>query len=174
MKKNLIVYSTQYGCAAEVANKIAEQLEGETTVLNAKTDKMKNISEYDRIILGGSLYAGKVQKELKDFTAANKKALMEKPLGIYICGIGLTDTGIANSFEFSFEQDIREHAKIMDMVGGKLDFSKMSFMDKFIINTVTKKMLKYDKTDKLEDGQLPHNTLDEQKIAAIARVMNKY
>jgi len=174
MKKNLIVYATQYGCAEEVAKTIAAQLEGETTVLNAKTDKVKNIAEYDRIILGGSLYAGKVQKEIKDFTVAHRNEILSKPLGIFLCGIGLTDTGIANSSDFSFDQEIRQHAKIMDMVGGKLDYSKISFMDKFIINTVTKKMIKYKKDDKLENNQLPENTLNEYKIAMIAKIMNKY
>jgi len=62
----------------------------------------------------------------------------------------------------------------MDMVGGKLDYSKISFMDKFIINTVTKKMIKYKKDDKLENNQLPENTLNEYKIAMIAKIMNKY
>ena len=174
MKKNLIVYATQYGCTEEVAHEIASQLDGDTVIINVKKDQIPDLKPFDRIIIGGSVYAGNIQKEIKNFTKTNKKILLQKPLGIFLCGIGLTDSGIANSFEFSFEQDIREHAKIMDMVGGKLNYDKMRYIDKYIIGIVVKRMKKYGKDDKLINGELPKDTLDHKKIADIARIMNKY
>lgn len=172
--KNLIIYATQYGCAGEVAKELASLLNGVTDIINIKQLTPPSIADYDRIILGGSIYAGNIQKEIKDFTAQNEDILLQKPLGIYFCGMGFTDSGIANSFEYSFKQEIREHAKIMDMVGGELQMDKLKFVDKYIIKIVTKRMKKYGKDQKLQDGELPLNTLDHSKIAEIARIMNKY
>ena len=74
--KTIIVYSTKYGSVEKVALKIQEQLEGEVSLAKAKDNP--DIKEYDSVVLGGSIYAGSIQKEMKVFIKSNQNELLKK------------------------------------------------------------------------------------------------
>jgi menaquinone-dependent protoporphyrinogen oxidase len=43
------------------------------------------------LIIGSSVYIGRVRKEVKKFIKKNKDALMEKSLALFICGAKLME-----------------------------------------------------------------------------------
>jgi len=53
--KTLIVYGSKYGYTESCAGKLKDMIKGEVTVANAK-DKIRNIEEYDNVLMGGSIY----------------------------------------------------------------------------------------------------------------------
>ncbi|HLC00143.1 MAG TPA: flavodoxin domain-containing protein, partial [Candidatus Bathyarchaeia archaeon] len=58
MMKTLIVYATRYGATAGTAEEIAKVLREEgfdVKVVNAKEEKIKDISEYELVVVGGGL-----------------------------------------------------------------------------------------------------------------------
>lgn len=73
--KTAIVYATKYGCTKECAEILKTYLHGEVNILSAKADKI-NLSQYDAVFIGGSVYMGKIQKEITQFCKRNLKQLL--------------------------------------------------------------------------------------------------
>lgn len=68
--KTAIVYATKYGCTKRCAEILKSYLKGEVTILSVKADKI-NLSQYDAVFIGGSIYMGKIQKEITQFCKRN-------------------------------------------------------------------------------------------------------
>src|SRR6056297_3111760 len=83
----LIVYATKYGCTEKAVNRLADYLDGETQLLNlgSKDNKDLKLEEYDTVVVGGSIYAGNIQQEVKNFCSENINILLQKKLGLFIC-----------------------------------------------------------------------------------------
>ena len=84
MSKALIVYGTRYGAAASTSEEIAKILrqEGlEVRVVNAKEEKIKDIAEYDLVIVGSGIQFNKWTGEPEDFLKKFQKELGTKESG---------------------------------------------------------------------------------------------
>lgn len=88
MNTALIVYGTRYGAAAETAENIAQilRMEGfQVKVANAKEERIRDISDYQLVIVGSGVqihkWTGEAEKFLKDF----QKELREKKLALFVC-----------------------------------------------------------------------------------------
>ena len=74
MTKALIVYGTRYGATASTSEEIAEILRKEgldVRVVNAKEEKVQDITEYELVIVGSGIqinrWTGEPKKFLKKF-----------------------------------------------------------------------------------------------------------
>lgn len=79
----LIVYATKYGCTEKCVDILKSYLDIEVDVFNAKSNKIR-LEKYDVVIIGGSVYMGKIQKEVTHFCKRNIKKLLKKKLGIFV------------------------------------------------------------------------------------------
>ncbi|MHA1906119.1 MAG: flavodoxin domain-containing protein [Candidatus Thorarchaeota archaeon] len=85
--KTLIVYGTRYGATTGNAEEIGRVLEEEgfdVRVANAKKEKIKNISEYDLVIVGSGMRMFRWVKEPEKFLKKFQKELKQKKLAIFI------------------------------------------------------------------------------------------
>ncbi len=88
MNKALIVYGTRYGAAASTSEEIAKVLSQQglaTKVVNAKNDKVKDISDYDIVIVGSGILINKWTGEPEDFLKKHQKELATKKLALFVC-----------------------------------------------------------------------------------------
>ncbi|MEI6602681.1 MAG: flavodoxin domain-containing protein [Clostridia bacterium] len=129
--KNVIIYGSNYGYTEDCAEKLAAQLEGETVLLNAKRQKIESVQEYDRVIIGSSVYMGQIHKEVKETC---EKILLEvdgKKIGIFLCG------GLPQNYELvlkvSFPEQMVDQAVATDFFGGEFRKDKMKLGHKLII-----------------------------------------
>lgn len=84
--KTAIVYATKYGCTKKCAEILKTYLHGEVNILSVKADKI-NLSQYDTVFIGGSVYMGKIQKEITHFCKRNLKQLLHKKIAYgNLCG----------------------------------------------------------------------------------------
>ena len=86
-KKALIVYGTRFGATATTAEEIAGVLRNnglEVKVVNAKKEKVKDISSYDLIIVGSGMMIEKWTKEPEQFLEKFQKELAAKKLALFI------------------------------------------------------------------------------------------
>jgi menaquinone-dependent protoporphyrinogen oxidase len=134
--KSIIIYSTRYGCAAETAKRIQGKLTGGCTAVNIKTDKVPPLDSYDTVILGGSIYIGRIQKEMTAFIKTNKNELLTKKLGLYICAGAQKDEERQTELKAAFTDGLLSHATAKDVLGCVYAFEKMRFIDKFILKKV--------------------------------------
>ena len=68
--KTLIVYGTRYGATASTSNEIALVLRQEgfdVDVVNAKEERVKDISKYELIVVGSGMQMGKWTVEAENF-----------------------------------------------------------------------------------------------------------
>lgn len=95
MKKALIVYGTRYGAAASTAQEIAKVLRHgglETKVVDAKEEKVKDITPYDLVVVGSGIQINRWTCETEDFLKKNQKELRGKKMALFVCcGSASTD-----------------------------------------------------------------------------------
>jgi menaquinone-dependent protoporphyrinogen oxidase len=88
MSKALIVYGTRYGAATSTAQEIAQILQQEglqTRVVNAKEEKIKNITEYDLVVVGSGVMIDRWTSEPENFLKNFRKQLAEKKVALFVC-----------------------------------------------------------------------------------------
>ncbi len=135
--KTLIVYSSKYGCTEKCADFLSKELKDKPDIINLKNCKDVNLSLYNKVIIGGSIYMGKIQKEVSDFCSKNLEVLKEKKIGLFICGMQEGDS-INTEINQNFPKELIEIATVIKHFGGEFDFSKMSFFEKLIVKIVAK------------------------------------
>lgn len=65
--KTLIVYGTKHGTTEKCSKFLKDKLSGEVVIINIKKENMPDITTFNNIIIGGSIYMGQIQKEVKIF-----------------------------------------------------------------------------------------------------------
>ena len=141
----LIAYCTRHGCTEEAAHTLKEQLEGEVTLVNLKKDRKPDLSQFDTVILGGSIHVGKIQSQVRKFEK-NMDVLLEKRTGLYVCC--MEEKQAQQQFENAFPEELRKHASATGIFGGAFNFERMNFLERKIIQKiagVTESVFKIDK-----------------------------
>jgi menaquinone-dependent protoporphyrinogen oxidase len=133
----LIAYASKYGSTEKCAGMISRELNSQADVINLKETKDVDLSKYDRVIIGGSVYIGKIQNEAAEFCKKNLDKLKEKQLGLFICGMQ-EDKVLYDELNANFPKELLDAAKAKDCLGGEFLIDKMSFMDKMIVKKVSK------------------------------------
>lgn len=137
MSKVLIAYAGKYGCTEECAKYIAEKMNEEVELRNLKVSQQVDPAPYDKVIIGGSVYAGRIQKEVRNFCLKNTEVLKEKKLGLYVCGIG-EDESTKKELEAAYPQELFLSAIARDFFGGRIIMDKLGFLEKKIVKAVAK------------------------------------
>lgn len=170
--KILIAYTTKYGAAEICAKLLAEELKGECDLINLKHTKDVDLSKYDKVILGGSIYAGNSQAELRAFGLEKCDELRKKPLGVYLSCMGFDADSVETYFWGAFPGELLDHATAIKAFGGIFDFKKMNFFERTIIKMIGRKEAAKNKVDNLLNGKQNINTISKEKIKKFAEDMN--
>jgi len=133
----IIIYSGKYGTTAECAEILRGKLTGDITLLDMKKKPEQiELSEYDTIIIGSSIYIGAVSKEIRKLCNDNIELLDNKKVGIFLC------CGFAEKMDeylsSNFPASLRESAKSVKVFGGEARLEKMGFIDKMIMKAAMK------------------------------------
>lgn len=135
--KSIIIYTTKYGTAEKAAKLLMQKLGSPVTLVNLMKEKAPSLSEYDCVILGGSVYVGKVQKELTDYINKNLAELLKKQVGLFVCAAQEPEVAI-QELEASYPAELCQLAVAKANLGYEFDFNKMSFMDRTITKMIAK------------------------------------
>jgi len=85
--KILIVYGSKYGATAEIAGKIGEAIAQEGHEAHVQpADKVKNVADYQAVVIGSAAYIGGWRKEVSKFVTKNEQALAERPVWVFSSG----------------------------------------------------------------------------------------
>lgn len=144
----LIIYATKHGATKSCAEKLSEKLTGKTDLYDVKNGSISELSQYDKVIIGGSIYAGSIPKELKEFCMKNKDILQQKKLGLYICC--MNEKEAEKQLNSVFPEELLSCAISKESFGGEFKFKEMNFFEKLICKMVTKMLAKEDPSVKLD------------------------
>jgi menaquinone-dependent protoporphyrinogen oxidase len=153
--KTLILYATKHGAAREIAARIAKRMDG-AAVHDLGRGNAPEITGYDCVIIGGSVYAGAVRKDVKEFIAANTDALRQKRLGLFLSG--MRTTAEKETFEANFPPALLNAAKAVCFPGGIFDPNKAGFLERMVAKAVMK-------------ATAYTSTIDDKKIERFVREM---
>ncbi len=135
--KTAIVYATTHGCTEACSQKLAARLTGQVDLFSLKDKKPIDLSHYDRVLIGGSIHAGKIQGQVRRFCADRMPALLEKRTGLFICCMEKGEKAM-KQLEQVFPTELRNHASALGLFGGAFNFEKMNFIQKAVIRKIAK------------------------------------
>ena len=148
----LIVFGTRYGATASTSEEIARVLREEgfdVRVVNAKKEKLNDISGYELIIVGSGMKINRWTKEPEQFLNKFKNELSTKKVAIFV------SSGIQTILEHEENTEAIEKAQrtyleekadkysltpiAMTIFGGVLNFNKMGWMARKTVGQLWRK-----------------------------------
>ncbi len=147
--KTIILYESKHGCTETCASYIKEKNNIQEMI--KISDFKGNLGEYDRIMIGTPVYIGQINKKVQSFMTLHKDMLLKKEFDIFICG--MNEENYEQMLIMNFDEDIRNHAKIIH-AGGAYDFNKLGWFSKLIVKKIAKvdhsiESIKYDQLDSI-------------------------
>jgi len=150
--KIAILYGTKYGSAEKVSELISKSIEEnykdkesiDVELINLKEKKDINL-DFDVLIIGSSVYMGRIRKEVRKFLKKNKNALIEKNLALFICGCN-EDEGINQLYKI-FPSEIVSKSMSNAFILGEFQLDKMGFFERKISQSIIKGASKEFKID---------------------------
>ncbi len=146
----LIAYVTKHGTVKKCVDKIAYALSGKVDQVNLKKDPKVDLAPYDRVVIGGSIHAGRIQKQIKHFCERELDHLKQKRLGLFICCMEEGDKA-HQQFKAAYPDELINTAAAKGLFGGEFLFDQMNFLEKYF----TKKIAKIDSSvSKLKEDNI--------------------
>jgi menaquinone-dependent protoporphyrinogen IX oxidase len=136
----LIVYGTSFGATKGTSEEIARILREENfdvKIVNAQEEKVKDISEYELVIVGSSLANCKWNSQAEDFLKKFHKEFEHKKLALFVSSLAAIAEREGNTEEVAKIRKIALEDKVskyglkptaMVLFGGVLDYNKMGWM----------------------------------------------
>ncbi|VYU37024.1 flavodoxin [Clostridium tertium] len=145
----LIAYSSKYGCTKKCVDNLQKELTDNVDIINLQTPNNIDLSKYDKVIIGGSIYMGMIQKEVKEFCNNNLEILKGKQIGLFICGMQEGES-INTEINENFPKELLDTSIAKAHFGGEFIISKMKFFEKMIVKMIAKTST--DKSNILKDN----------------------
>jgi menaquinone-dependent protoporphyrinogen oxidase len=136
----LIVYGTSFGATKGTSEEIARILREENfdiKIVDAQEEKVKDISEYELIIVGSSLANCRWNSQAEDFLKKFHKELEQKKLALFVSSVITIAEREGNTEEIAKLRKIAIEDKVSKydlkpiatgLFGGILNYNKMGFI----------------------------------------------
>ena len=179
----LIVYGTSFGATKGTSEEIAKILREEgfdVKVVNAKEERVKDVSEYGLIVVGSSLAGCRWNSNVEDFLKKFRKEFEQKRLALFVSSVAPIAEREGNTEEVGKERKIALEDKVskyslkpvaMGLFGGILNYNKMGFMARKGMEIAFKSRLQNTGFKEAEPGV--YDLRDWDKIRGWARELAK-
>ncbi|WP_069659919.1 flavodoxin domain-containing protein [Arcticibacter eurypsychrophilus] len=128
--KTALIYISRHGTTEIIAQHIAALIGSNVTLYNLENEPDPVITDYDQVIIGGSIHYGSIQDQVKNFCKRNLATLLDKKLGLFICCIlDSTDSG---QFSRAFPAVLGAHSVAQGVFEGDLVFKKLNFIERIL------------------------------------------
>ena len=131
--KNLIIYSTKHGFVKECTANLKSKLKNETEVVDIAAKPKIDLDQYDYIILGGSIYMGRIQKKLTKYIRDNLNKLLTKKIALFICTGEENEKKAREFLKNSFPDNLYKNAISTEVFGGQFKLEKLTSLERFVI-----------------------------------------
>ena len=176
MKKALVMYSSKYGTTKKYAEWIAEEIKGD--IFDIKDVRQCKLYDYDIIVLGSGLYAGKIKGINLLVNDYNK--IKDKKLVVFTCGLAdYTNMKNVNNIKMRLQKiipnNIFENIKIFYLQGG-INYKNLNIKHKIMMGMLRKMVLRkgFDKMND-EDKEFLETygqTLDFTEKSKVKEIIN--
>ncbi|MGA2481453.1 MAG: flavodoxin domain-containing protein [Spirochaetia bacterium] len=133
--KALVAYRTRYGTTAACARKLAGQLRAETTCVDLAQGRAPDVHGFDVVLIGGSIYGGKIQREVSWFCERNRDALLEGKVGLFLCCLYQGARAEAQ-LQDAFPPWLAARAFDGRVLGGELHMARLRLFDRLLVRSL--------------------------------------
>ena len=131
-----VIYMSKHGTTHKVAEKIYEGLnDPKVELIDLRKNKAPDISGFSKIVIGGSIHAGMIQKRIKDFCESNLDDLLKKQIALFLCCMEEGEKA-QKQFELAYPEALRKHSLKNEIIGGEFLFNKMNFIERAIVKKI--------------------------------------
>ncbi len=157
--RTLIVYDTKYGSAANAAELLAGKLIAGADRIRLSIDDPPPLDDYNAVIIGGSIYMGKVQRTVKEYCLDNALLLATKKLGFFLCCGEQNKEKRGGYFRACFPPSLLDRAVAVEWFGDEFNFEKASLPHRLAVRM-------------LKGVRESYSKLREEAIGHFARTMD--
>ncbi|GER73709.1 flavodoxin domain-containing protein [Weizmannia acidilactici] len=130
---NIVVYASKHGTVEGIVRSLLRKSPEEILSINILKEEPPNLSDYKNIMIGGSIYLGKIQKPLTKFIKHHLDILLQKRVGLFLCA-GETDRKkVIDEFNHAFPEALRKHAVAKEVLGYAYKLDEMNFLEKMLV-----------------------------------------
>jgi menaquinone-dependent protoporphyrinogen oxidase len=130
--KILIAYSSKHGTTERIAGILNVKLNGAARLFNLSRGKRPDLNNYHIVVIGASIYKGRISKAIHNYLQENEEVLLTKKLGLYLSCLEQGEKAVFQ-FNASFPEALRKHAFVSGILGGEAILSKMNILERWII-----------------------------------------
>lgn len=135
--KTIIIYTTSGSCTTKAVNELSKKLSGEIETIDLKRDFYPKLREYDRVIIGGSVLSGQIDKRIRDFCNLNIEELRSKEIGLFIC-CSEDPEAARKGISMAFPEEIHQLAKTEAIFRSSYHLEKLNFIEKMLVKRIPK------------------------------------
>jgi menaquinone-dependent protoporphyrinogen oxidase len=134
--KNIIIYSTKHGFVKKCTRNLKLKLNKETEVFDVASKPKIDLDQYNCIILGGSIYMGRIQKKLTKYIRNNLEKLLLKKVTLFICTGEENESKAREFLKNSFPEELYKNAISTEVFGGQFKLEKLTALERIIIEKI--------------------------------------
>lgn len=155
--KTIIIYATKHGSIENAVTILKSKVAGETKLVNIMNEEAPSLTEYENVILGGSIYVGKIQKKLSKYIEKHLPELLTKRVGLFICAAQKEDIREKELID-SYPEALFKHAICKEIFGYEIHYEDMNFIEKKVVSSIMRHKSDY-------------SELSESKIDSFAKAI---
>ena len=128
----LVTYGSKRGSTKEVAEALAERLDdrGREVELRPAAD-VDDVTPYDGVVLGGSLYFGHWHEDAVRFLSKHRSELAERPVAVFALGPKTSESNDLADSRTQLDKALRKAPEVeprtVAVFGGVIDPAKLRF-----------------------------------------------
>ncbi len=131
----LIVYSNSHGATTSGVDLLAAKLVGRVMSVDLKKNENPDPSNYEAVVVGGSIFDGEMPKRVRRYLEARSALLKTKKLGLFTSSLSEGDKA-EKELQAAFPADLIGHAAAKGFFGADVEMDRMNFLEKMAAKKV--------------------------------------
>ena len=158
--KVLIAYRSKYGTTESCARALSGRIKAETTLADLRLGHVPDVRGFDVVLIGGSIYGGRIQREVASFCEGREDLLLKRRTGLFLCCLSQGEHA-KEQLQAAFPEWLAAHAFASSLFGGDLHYDRLTLLDKLLVRGLPRP---------------PHGVslIDTHAIAAMADMVNSF
>ena len=132
----LIAYRSKYGYTERCCRELARLITAESVVVDLATHRVPALAGFDAVLIGGSIYGGKTQREVGAFCDRQARALRATRVGLFICCLYEGDHA-REQLRSAFPEWLTAHAFATGFFGGEIRSGSLTLLDRLLVRAVS-------------------------------------
>jgi menaquinone-dependent protoporphyrinogen oxidase len=132
----LIVYRSKYGFTERCCRALAQRIKAESVIVDLASRRVPDPRNFNAVLVGGSIYGGKIQREVARFCDRRADALRTTRVGLFICCLYEGDHA-REQLQAAFPDWLTGCAIATGLFGGELTHRGLTLMDRLLVRTVS-------------------------------------